>query len=70
MQNFHNIKYDEETKTAVVGPGQTWYDVYSALDQHGVTVLGGRVPTVGVGGLLLGGGKSIANLCNQPWLIV
>jgi FAD/FMN-containing dehydrogenase len=39
-----------------VGPGRRWIDVYKALDGTGRTVLGGRTPDVGVGGLLLGGG--------------
>ena len=33
-----------------------WDEVYLTLEPHGITVLGGRVPSVGVAGLLLGGG--------------
>lgn len=32
--------------------------MYTALDRHNVTVVGGRVLDVGVGGLVLGGGLS------------
>ncbi|KXJ84932.1 hypothetical protein Micbo1qcDRAFT_237634 [Microdochium bolleyi] len=41
-----------------VGPGLRWGAVYSFLDQHGLTVVGGRGAEVGVGGLALGGGVS------------
>jgi len=38
-----------------VGPGARWLDVYSKLDTLGLSVVGGRVATVGVGGLIIGG---------------
>ena len=41
-----------------MGPGNTWYDVYSKLDPIGLSVIGGRVAAIGVGGLTLGGGIS------------
>lgn len=41
-----------------VGPGNTWLDVYQYLEPHGLVALGGRVGSVGVPGLLLGGGVS------------
>ncbi|KAH6695179.1 hypothetical protein F5X68DRAFT_186679 [Plectosphaerella plurivora] len=47
-----------DRQTVAVGPGNRWQDVYSVLDPQGLTVLGGRSRTVGVGGLLLSGGMS------------
>ncbi|EEH05600.1 FAD binding domain-containing protein [Histoplasma capsulatum G186AR] len=41
-----------------VGPGNTWLNVYQYLEPHGLVALGGRVGSVGVPGLLLGGGIS------------
>ncbi|KKZ64884.1 hypothetical protein EMCG_09202 [[Emmonsia] crescens] len=41
-----------------VGPGNRWINVYEYLEPHGLAVLGGRVGSVGVPGLLLGGGVS------------
>lgn len=38
-----------------LGPGLRWGDVYNALDSYGVSLIGGRIPQVGVGGLILGG---------------
>jgi FAD/FMN-containing dehydrogenase len=50
-----------EDKKTVDGLGNRWLDVYKALDPHGFAVTGGRVPSVGVPGLLLGGGLSFQN---------
>ncbi|KAF3913965.1 hypothetical protein ABW21_db0207295 [Orbilia brochopaga] len=43
---------------ARIGPGNTWTDVYRATDAVGMVVPGGRMGTVGVGGVILGGGVS------------
>lgn len=48
--------YNEATKVASLKPGSRWGAAYSALQEHGVSVTGGRQSIVGVGGLLLGGG--------------
>ncbi|KAK7023511.1 hypothetical protein VNI00_016729 [Paramarasmius palmivorus] len=58
MSRFNDIEYDESQSTVKIGAGLTWDKVYAALEPHGVKVVGGRVPGVGVGGLLLGGGYS------------
>lgn len=39
-----------------VGPGNNWYDVYSALEPYGRVCIGGRMKTIGVPGLSLIGG--------------
>lgn len=41
-----------------IGPGNRWQDVYSKLDAKNLGTSGGRVGTVGVGGLVTGGGIS------------
>jgi FAD/FMN-containing dehydrogenase len=48
-----------------VGAGATWDLAYEQLEKHELTVVGGRVNGVGVGGLLTGG-KSLAvtNFCS------
>lgn len=38
-----------------MGSGLRWGEVYNQLDDFNVTVVGGRVLDVGVGGLILGG---------------
>lgn len=47
---------------------QGWTDVYDALADTGVNVVGGRVPGPGVGGFTLGGGYSWYVRLNQSYL--
>ncbi|MFF4837180.1 FAD-binding oxidoreductase [Streptomyces sp. NPDC001315] len=47
--------------TAVVGAGAKLIDVYRALAAKGVTIPAGSCPTVGVSGLVLGGGHGVAS---------
>ncbi|KAI1367949.1 putative 6-hydroxy-D-nicotine oxidase [Xylaria arbuscula] len=56
LSRLDKIKVSEDAQTLILGPGRRWIDVYNALEGTGRTVLGGRTPDVGVGGLLLGGG--------------
>lgn len=58
LANINGIEIHPETKTASVGPGNRWGDVYSTLQSAGYSVPGGRDSTVGVGGLVTGGGIS------------
>ncbi|KAF9773987.1 hypothetical protein IL306_008085 [Fusarium sp. DS 682] len=50
--------YDSDKKVAYVKPGGEWNDVISQLNKNGVTITGGRLGLVGVGGLLTQGGIS------------
>jgi FAD/FMN-containing dehydrogenase len=59
MTRFNETKVDSTRGTVYVGAGLTWDQVYDALDQTGVTVIGGRIPGVGVAGLTLGGGECL-----------
>lgn len=56
LTQLNTTTYDATTNIAGVGTGARWGDVYADLQEHGVSVLGGRQSIVGVGGLLLGGG--------------
>ncbi|WP_171110489.1 MULTISPECIES: FAD-binding oxidoreductase [Streptomyces] len=47
--------------TAVVGAGAKLIDVYRALAAKGVTIPAGSCPTVGVSGLVLGGGHGVVS---------
>ncbi|AEO70942.1 uncharacterized protein THITE_122381 [Thermothielavioides terrestris NRRL 8126] len=58
MHRLNQVTYNPHSQLANIGPGALWGAVYTALDQHNVTVVGGRVMPVGVGGLTLGGGLS------------
>lgn len=58
--NSQHDSHEGENCDALVdiGPGARWRDVYAALDKHGLMVPGGREGSVGVAGLLIGGGIS------------
>lgn len=56
LTQLNATTYDKVTNIASVGTGSRWGNVYSELQEHGVSVTGGRQSIVGVGGLLLGGG--------------
>ncbi|CAF1040338.1 unnamed protein product [Rotaria sordida] len=58
MSRFRQITYHPTSQTVELGAGLLWGDVYQALDPLGVTVVGGRISSVGVAGLILGGGYS------------
>ncbi|KAK4248354.1 hypothetical protein C7999DRAFT_13716 [Corynascus novoguineensis] len=63
LAKLNGMSYDEVRQTATIGPGARWGQVYAALDPFNVTVVGGRVGDVGVGGLVLGSGLSyLSNL--------
>jgi FAD/FMN-containing dehydrogenase len=56
LHRLNQISISNDRKIATLGPGARWGDVYAALDPYDVSVLGARIPHVGVGGTLLGGG--------------
>lgn len=58
LREMSGATYDAETGLAFVKPGGTWNDVIGDLEPYGVTVVGGRLGIVGVGGYLLQGGIS------------
>jgi FAD/FMN-containing dehydrogenase len=58
LMKLKEIRVSEDKTQTSVGPGNTWFDVYSKLEPMGLSVIGGRVSGIGVGGLTLGGGIS------------
>ncbi|KAK6538557.1 hypothetical protein TWF694_010136 [Orbilia ellipsospora] len=58
LRNLNEITLSADKTQTSVGPGNVWYDVYSKLERENLTVIGGRVSAIGVGGLTLGGGIS------------
>lgn len=55
MRKINRIEVSDDRKTVKLGSGLKWGDVYFALDEEALGVVGGRANTVGVGGLTLGG---------------
>ncbi|KAL9110010.1 MAG: hypothetical protein Q9227_005349 [Pyrenula ochraceoflavens] len=58
LQFLSWIKFNKATDIVDLGPSAHWKDVYAELKKYGRIVAGGRNGKVGVGGLLLGGGKT------------
>jgi FAD/FMN-containing dehydrogenase len=52
------VEHDKAKGVVHLGPGQSWKDAYVKMADWDVTVVGGRVGFVGVGGFTLGGGLS------------
>jgi hypothetical protein len=57
MTRFTSIVLNSATRTVEVGSGVTWIQAYEALDSTGFNLIGGRVSTIGVSGLTLGGSQ-------------
>ncbi|KAI2601920.1 FAD-binding domain-containing protein [Hypoxylon sp. NC1633] len=65
---FNSKKLSADGSIASIGPGQTWMEVYEWLAPHGLAVNGGRFPSVGVGGVLVGGGMGYFS-GSQGWAV-
>ncbi|EXJ75709.1 uncharacterized protein A1O5_00216 [Cladophialophora psammophila CBS 110553] len=60
LSRINAVEVAPDRTSVSIGAGAKWGDVYGKLDQMGISVPGGRISTVGVGGLTLGGGISFA----------
>ncbi|KAF8855560.1 FAD-binding domain-containing protein [Acephala macrosclerotiorum] len=58
LLNLDEVIVSADNTSTSVGAGNRWVDAYSALQPKGLTIIGGRVADIGVGGLTLGGGMS------------
>ena len=65
MYRFNEVNYDRKTQAVEIGTGLNFDDVYAALAPYNVSVTGGRVTGIGVGGFLLGGG--MFDVVNAPF---
>lgn len=52
FRNLNAISISEDKTTASIQPGNTWYTIYSTLAPYDISVIGGRVSDIGVGGLV------------------
>jgi hypothetical protein len=69
LRHLNQLGISEDKAIAFVGPGNRWGAVYSFLDPMNLTVVGGRVAGVGVGGYLLGG-KYFGMLRSSPRMLM
>lgn len=51
-----NIQIAADNNTVELGPGLTLYEAYSYLEPYSRVLIGGRLKTIGLSGLTLGGG--------------
>ncbi|KAJ3497011.1 hypothetical protein NLG97_g2229 [Lecanicillium saksenae] len=56
MRDMHSVTMNGKKTMASIQPGAIWSDIYPQLETHNLTVMGGRVPYIGVGGYNTGGG--------------
>ncbi|KAL8889162.1 MAG: hypothetical protein Q9215_003501 [Flavoplaca cf. flavocitrina] len=54
LSSLRQVEVSRDRAVTKVGAGNRWVDVYSKLDPLGLSVIGGRVADIGVGGLTLG----------------
>jgi FAD/FMN-containing dehydrogenase len=55
MRLINQTVLSADKTVASLGPGARWHDVYHSLEPHNLTVMGGRLGSLGVGGFLSGG---------------
>ena len=55
MKQMDQIDVSEDKTIVSVGAGAIWGEVYKKTDSFGLSVVGGRGASIGVGGLLTGG---------------
>ncbi|GFF95968.1 6-hydroxy-D-nicotine oxidase [Aspergillus lentulus] len=58
LKDMNTIALNDDRSVVSVGPGNVWVQAYAALEPYGLAAIGGRVSTIGVGGLTTGGGIS------------
>lgn len=58
LSRLNSVTLSSDGGVAHVGAGTRWIQVYQKLDPLNLTVVGGRVAGIGVGGFLTGGGLS------------
>ncbi|KAM6494399.1 FAD-binding domain containing protein [Amanita muscaria] len=68
LARLNHVEVAEDKQTVAVGGGALWGDVYSEIEKHGIVVVGAGIWSVGVGGMLVGGGYS--NLSGQYGLSI
>ena len=56
MSKLNQVTVSADHSIVTLGPGAIWGNVYAELDQYNIGVVGGRLPSIGVAGLILGGG--------------
>lgn len=59
MRRMKSVSLNRDKSIAQVGAGAIWEDVQSEMDRNGLSTVGGRASSVGVGGLTTGGKSAL-----------
>lgn len=65
LTQIDEVAVSSDGLTTRIGAGNRWIDVYKTLTPMNLSVIGGRVGAIGVGGLTLGGGYNVS--LNKDW---
>ena len=55
LENLSGVTLSVDNSTVSIGAGERWGNVFKILHEKGLATVGGRIPIVGVVGLILGG---------------
>ena len=55
LRSMNSVVLSKDQKVASIGGAAVWSDVYPQLVPHNLTVMGGRVPGIAIGGFSTGG---------------
>ncbi|KAL8646440.1 MAG: hypothetical protein Q9226_006858, partial [Calogaya cf. arnoldii] len=61
MRAMNSLQLSADKKIAGIGGGALWNQIYPQLVPYNLTVMGGRIPGIGVGGFATGGGITFAS---------
>ncbi|KAB8266935.1 hypothetical protein BDV30DRAFT_247247 [Aspergillus minisclerotigenes] len=61
LRLINQVELSEDKTIARIGGGAVWDIAYSQLVPYNLTVMGGRIPGIGVGGFATGGGITFAS---------
>ncbi|MCJ1332273.1 hypothetical protein MMC10_008965 [Thelotrema lepadinum] len=61
MRVMNSLQSSTDQKIAGVGGGALWDQIYPQLVPYNLTIMGGRIPGIGVGGFATGGGITFAS---------
>lgn len=60
LKRLNKVDLSEDQSSCKVGPGNSWRNAYTILNPRGLTVVGGRASSVGVGGFCVSGELNLA----------
>lgn len=69
LRSMNALLLNEDRSVASLGTGGIWSEIYSQLVPYNLTVMGGRVAGIGVGGLSTGGKKSVKKTIRLNYLL-